>query len=78
MSREAAAPQVQAPYPDISAGRRPGLWPLLPSGSQQPGYRSQGAQIWLRILPPALGPGQSSPTQHPGPRALCVLLPSTQ
>lgn len=69
MSRAATAPLLQAPQPDISAGPRSGLRPLLPSGSQRPDSYSQGALNWLWTLLPTLGPVQSSPAWQPGLRA---------
>lgn len=78
MSRAATAPQLQAPQPDISAGPRPGLRPLLPSGSQQSDSYSKGALNWLQNLPPTLGPVQSSPVWRLGLRTLRAPLSSTQ
>lgn len=78
MSRAATAPQLQAPQPDISAGPRPGLRPLLPLGSQQSESYSKGALNWLQTLPPTLGPVQSSPAWRLGLRTLRAPLSSTQ
>lgn len=61
MSRAATTPQLQAPQPDISAGPRSGLLPLLPSESQWPDSYWRGAPTRLRSRSPTLSPGQSSP-----------------
>lgn len=52
-SRAAAAPQVQAPQLDISAGPRPGLRTLRISGAQRPDCAARGPR---RLAPlPAAG-----------------------